>query len=109
MNQSANEYNFSEVDDRNSLEDKVESEEHESEVAIDADAETDSSTFSPREEGSLEERDYVDTDSVNMRQLSISYVQLENTDFEKEADAENDELTPAPSLGVTGQNSGQAE
>jgi hypothetical protein len=109
MNQSAYEYNFSEVDDRNSLEDKVESEEHESEVAIDADAETDSSTFSPREEGSLEERDYVDTDSVNMRQLSISYVQLENTDFEKEADAENDELTPAPSLSVTGQNSGQAE
>ncbi|MCI20250.1 exocyst complex component EXO84B-like [Trifolium medium] len=68
----------------------------------------DSSTFSPRE-GSLEERDYVDTDSVNMRQLSISYVQFENTDFEKEADAENDELTPAPSLGVTGQNSDQAE
>ncbi|GAU36795.1 hypothetical protein TSUD_395030 [Trifolium subterraneum] len=105
MNQSADEYNFSEVDDRNSLEDKVDSEDHGSEVAIDA--ETDSSTFSP--EGSLEERDYVDTDSVNMRQLSINYVQLENTDFEKEADAENDELTPAPSMGMTGQNSDQAE
>ncbi|XP_058759137.1 exocyst complex component EXO84B-like [Vicia villosa] len=107
IKQSTYECNFSEVDDKNSLEDKVESDEHESEVAIDA--ETDySSTFSSRE-GSLAERDCVDIDKVNMRQLSISYVQLENTDVEKITDAGNDELTLMPSLGVVGQNSEQTD
>ncbi|KAI5395253.1 exocyst complex component EXO84B [Lathyrus oleraceus] len=100
--ESTYECNFSEVDDKTYLEDNVDSEEHESEVAIDA--ETDSSTFSSRE-GSLAERDCVDIDNVNMRQLSISYVQLENTDFEKVTDAGNDELSLTPSLGIAGQNS----
>ncbi|CAI8602797.1 unnamed protein product [Vicia faba] len=100
------EYNFSEVDDKISLEDKVDSEEHESEVAIHA--ETDSSTFSSRE-GSLAERDYVDIDDVNMRQLSIRHVQFENTDFEKVTYAGNDGLTLMPSLDVVGQSSDQTE
>lgn len=102
------ECNSSEIGDKNSLEDNVDEEEHESEAAFDA--ETDSSTFSPRE-GSLEERDYVDIDDddLTMRQLSNSYMQLENTDFEKAADAGNYELTLTPSSGVEGQSSDQTE
>jgi len=91
IKQSAYECNSSEIGDKNSLEDNVDEEEHESEVAFEA--ETDSSTISPRE-GSLEERDYVDID---------------DDDFEKAADAGNNELTLTPSSGVEGKSSDQTE
>ncbi|XP_027189164.1 exocyst complex component EXO84B-like isoform X3 [Cicer arietinum] len=100
------ECNFSEVDDINCLEDKVDLEEHGSEIAVVA--ETDSTTFSIGE-GSLADRDYVDIDNVNMRQHSMSYMQLENTDFEKTTDVGNDELTPIHFLGEVVQNSDQTE
>lgn len=93
INQSAYECNFSEEDDINSSKNNIDAEEeHVSDVAIDAEA------FSPGGEGSLVERDYADTNTLNLRQLSFSNMQLENADFEKAAaDEGNDEKTESKS------------
>ncbi|KAJ1397857.1 Exocyst component Exo84, C-terminal [Sesbania bispinosa] len=110
INQSACECNFSE-EDMNSSDNIVDAVDvKEAEVAQDEseaiDAETTSLdiAFSPVE-GSSEKRDYVDTDTSNLRKPTINTMQLENTDFEKAVDAENDELTPTSSMGEVGQNS----
>lgn len=75
------------------------------EVAIDAEAASLELEFSPRE-GSLEERDYIDIDTLNLSQPTINTVQLENsTDLDKATDAEIDELSPTSSMIMVGQNS----
>ncbi|RDX79924.1 Exocyst complex component EXO84A, partial [Mucuna pruriens] len=66
----------SEEDDINSSENK-----HESEVAIDAKTASLDTVSSP-DEGSLDKRDYVETDTSNLRPPSIMTLQLEDTDFE---------------------------
>lgn len=110
INQLAYESNFSEEDDISSSENNVVKHEldevakHELEVAIDAKMASLDTVFSPGE-GSLVKRDYVDTDSSNLRPPSIMTLQLEDADFVEATDTKNDELTPTSSVGEVGLNS----
>ncbi|KAL5149137.1 Exocyst complex component EXO84A [Glycine soja] len=110
INQSAYECNFSKENDISSSENNVVKHEldevakHELEVAIDAKMASLDTVFSPGE-GSLVKRDYVDTDSSNLRPPSIMTLQLEDADFVEATDTKNDELTPTSSVGEVGLNS----
>ncbi|XP_029125367.1 exocyst complex component EXO84B-like [Cajanus cajan] len=105
INQSTYERDFSEEDDINSSENNVgdtlvaeknEVAKHEPQIDIDAKTTSQDIVSSPGE-GSMN-KDYVDTNTLNLRPPSTVTLQIENNDFEEATDTKNDELATTSSL-----------